>query len=217
MKTKVLLVTVACASISARATLFSSSPDAVIPDNNPSGYVSTINVSGLGSQLSDLSVNINVSGGYNGDLYGYLTYNGQTVVLLDRTGTGGGNAFGYSDPGFNITLNDAGNFGLHFYQANGATFNGSGQLQGTWQPDSSGVTFASAFNGVNPNGNWQLFFADMSAADQSTLVSWSLDMTTPVPEPVNVTLALFTGALMTVGATKAVMRRQSQPSLNCRK
>ena len=83
MKTKLMLgLMLAGGLLNAGATLFGSGLlDAVIPDNNPNGYVSGINVSGLGSQLQTLTVNLDISGGYNGDLYGYLYYNG---VKIDR-------------------------------------------------------------------------------------------------------------------------------------
>jgi hypothetical protein len=99
---------------------------------------------------------------------------------------------------------------VHFYGNASPTFNGNGQLTGSWQPDgrnidpasppaafdsASQVTFAS-FNDANANGNWTLFFADMSAGGgNSQLVSWELDITA-VPEPVITALVLFAlGAL----------------------
>ena len=211
MKTKIILSIVVGAGLPAWASLFTSSPGAVIPDNNPSGYANTISVSGLGSQLTGVIVQLNISGGYNGDLLAYLTYGGQTVTLLNRVGTGGGNTYGYADTGFAITLNDSGSTGLHNYQANSPTYNGSGQLTGTWQPDSGGTTFSSAYGGVDPNGTWQIFFADMSAGDQSTLVSWSLDITA-VPEPVNVAMAIFGVGFVGAGAVRRY-RGSSQAKL----
>ena len=48
MKTKLILALVLGVGLLASASLFTSTPGAVIPDNNPSGYVNTISVSGLG-------------------------------------------------------------------------------------------------------------------------------------------------------------------------
>jgi len=42
---------------------------------------------------------------------------------------------------------------------------------------------------MNPNGEWTLFFADMSGGSVSTLTSWSLNIE-PVPEPVTVALCI---------------------------
>jgi hypothetical protein len=50
---------------------------------------------------------------------------------------------------------------------------------------------------MNPNGTWTLFIADLSGGEQSTLVSWSLDITA-VPEPVNVALGIFAGVFLVV-------------------
>src|SRR5439155_240043 len=91
------------------------------------------------------------------------------------------------------------------------SFNGSGQLTGIWQadgrsidPSSSPSSFDSAgrigfnsYTNMNPNGSWTLFFADMSAGEQSQLVSWELDISA-VPEPVNVALAIFGGLAATI-------------------
>jgi hypothetical protein len=180
-----------------------------IPDGNPTGWSDTRTLSGINDfAITDVSVKLNISGGFNGDLYGYLSHGGVLVPLLNRVGvtaTGGGSSFGYSDAGFNVTLSDSGAYDIHFYGSHSPSFS-SGQLTGTWQadgrnisPSSSPATFDSAsrvgFNSyanLNPNGSWTLFFADMSAGDQSQLVSWELDVTA-VPEPVNVALVIFGG------------------------
>ena len=70
-----------------------------IPDGNLAGAYSQISVSGANSSLSDIAVTLNVSGGYNGDLYAYLSYNGVLVPLLNRIGVSGSSAFGTSGAG----------------------------------------------------------------------------------------------------------------------
>jgi subtilisin-like proprotein convertase family protein len=52
--------------------------------------------------------------------------------------------------------------------------------------DPTGNTLAD-LDGVNPNGAWKLFIADLSGGGQSTLVSWGLTVVT-VPEPQTWTL-----------------------------
>lgn len=169
----------------------------VIPDGSPSGVTSQITVSTPDYILTDVTVTLNVSGGNNGDLYAYLSYNGTLVTLLNRVGTGSGDAiqqtFGFSTSGFNnITLADGSASNIHNVQ---------NPVSGTtYSPD--GGTLVS-FNGANPNGTWTLFFADLSAGDTSTLNGWSLDITA-VPEPVNVALAIFGGLLV---AWRVVSRR----------
>src|SRR5471032_3000227 len=79
-----------------------------IPDNNPSGNASTLGVSGLVAAIANVTVSLDITGGYNGDLYAYLSGpNGGFAVLLNRPGVNGASAFGYSDTGFNITLDDS--------------------------------------------------------------------------------------------------------------
>ena len=190
----------------------------VVPDANPTGWADSRTVSIYDSSITDISVKLNVSGGYNGDLYAYLSYNGVLVPLLNRVGvtaTSPSSSFGYSDTGFNITLSSIGT-DVHFYGANAHTLNGSGQLTGAWQvdgraidPDSSPGDFDSAsrttfggLNGLNPNGTWTLFFADMSAGAESTVVSWELDITA-VPEPANLALGIFGGLFVLAGICRA--------------
>ena len=58
--------------------------------------------------------------------------------------------------------------------------------------------FQSTFNGLNPNDTWTLYFADLSAGDQTTFNGWSLNITA-VPEPVNVALGIFGVGLVGFG------------------
>jgi subtilisin-like proprotein convertase family protein len=169
-----------------------------IPDGNPTGLASSTNFSGIIGTIASVTVNLNITGGFNGDLYAYLAGPvGGFAVLLNRTGLTGSNPFGYSDTGFNVTLSDSAAANIHNYQLSSPTFNGSGQLTGSWVPDgrnidpqSAGSVFdatapsadLSSFNGAAANGAWTLFVADLSAGGQSTLVSWGLTVVT-VPEP----------------------------------
>lgn len=181
----------------------------MIADNSSAGMTVSQTFSGLDANINQVSVRLNISGGYNGDLYGYLTYNGQTVVLLNRVAGATGGTYGSSAAGFgtgtfgtgnSITLSDAGGNGaIH-------TVAGSPVAVGNYTPDSNGATFSAAFNGMNPNGTWTLFLADMSAGSQGTLVSWGLDISV-VPEPVTWAMILF-GLLAGSCALARHMRRQ---------
>jgi len=54
-------------------------------------------------------------------------------------------------------------------------------LTGTWQPDGAGF---NSFLGLNPNGDWRLFLADLNGADMMTVNSWGLHLElSAVPEP----------------------------------
>jgi subtilisin-like proprotein convertase family protein len=159
----------------------------VIPDNNPSGVAYALNFGAMGLSLSDVTVSFATSGGYNGDIYAYLS-NGSTLVQLVNQITG---APGTS--GFNVTLVEG-------------TGNPIQTTMGTAGQPLSGMSFTAAqdlagFNGANPNGSWTLFFADLHSGDTSTLSSFSVGITA-VPEPVNVALGVFGGLAGLVALVK---------------
>jgi len=206
MKKQIGILLLLLVALTSRADLtnltVSATPDTAVPDGNPVGLVSTVNVSGMSGVTTSITVQLDITGGFNGDLYAYLlSPQGSLVVLLNRVGMGSGNTFGYGDSGFNITLDSAAADNVHNYQNYSPTFS-SGQLAGTWAPDTRTIdpqSVPSAFdpagtgtsladlNSLNPNGNWTLFIADLSAGGDSTLVSWGLTVVT-VPEPQTWTL-----------------------------
>ena len=175
----------------------------VIADNGAAGLVQTITTSDQGS-LTTVSLSFTIAGGYNGDLYGYLSYNdgvtAKTLEVLNRMGGGSTVASGAGFAG--VTLMDGGSLGNIHAALPGA---GTAVAVGSYLPDSAGVTFASTFGGMNAGGTWTLAFFDRVAGDQSTLGSWSLNIdVAPVPEPINVALGVF-GAVF---AGVAVVRRR---------
>ncbi|MDB6016994.1 MAG: hypothetical protein JWR19_1483 [Pedosphaera sp.] len=149
----------------------------------------------LGSQnlfsITDLQVTLQISGGFNGDIYGYLVHDGGFAVLLNRSGRTSGNSTGYGDSGFNITLSGSALYDIHNYQnITGAV----SPLTGTWAPDGRFIdpslvldtdprtALLSSFNGGDPSGDWTLFLADLDFGGQATLQNWTLTVTA-VPEP----------------------------------
>ena len=218
MKFKVTLLALGLLlTVSAHAALFTLSSgtlNTAIPDGNVNGLQSTLTFNdAYFDNVLDVNVRLNISGGYNGDLYAYLSHGNGFSVLLNRTGRTGANSFGYGDAGFNITLDDAAATDIHAYGGNGGA-----QLTGTWQPDARNINpaivlntdprtaFLNTFNGLDANGGWTLFIADVSGGDVSTLVSWELDITA-VPEPTTVALGLFGGVLTLGGAVRLWRRR----------
>jgi hypothetical protein len=202
-----LLWAMLVASGVAQGAIFTDTPSQPIPipdGGTDLGISRTITVSGMAPTLSDISVVLNVSGGFNGDIYATLRGPGGVsaplAVLLNRVGVTGSNPSGYSDAGFNITLADSGS-DIHSHGGNG-----SSQLTGTYAPDgrtidpgSPGAAFDSAdrtkllsqFNDTNPNGVWTVTFSDwVNSGDESSLAGWSLNITA-VPERTNVALAIF--------------------------
>lgn len=150
-----------------------SSLSQVIPDNTPAGVGYAINFSATGVSISDISITLNISGGYNGDLYAYVSHGDTLVQLLNPNGA-------VSTSGFNnVTFGETGS---------SIPTGGSGSLGGNY------VAYGnlSLFNGTDPNGQWTIFFADMNPGDTSTLNSFTLTITA-VPEPIGMALVLFAG------------------------
>jgi hypothetical protein len=160
MKQQIGILLLVLATLVSRAqvsnVVVTASPGATIPDANPAGVVSTITVSGVNTTwaISDLTVSLNISGGFNGDLYAYLlSPNNTMVVLLNRVGVNSSDAFGYGNAGFAITLAAAG-YNIHEYQSHSPSYSG-GQLTGTWAPDQRTIdpqSDPSAFD-ASPTGN----------------------------------------------------------------
>lgn len=184
----------------------------VIPNGSMDGLVDSRTISGISPTLiSDIQITLNISGGYNGDLYAYLTHGTETVVLLNRVGVSSSDAFGYANAGLNIRLANAGENGnIH-------TYGGAGVPTGTYAPDgraidplsspgafdADGTGDFSAFNNLNPNGAWTLFISDVVGDEGSpgTLLGWSLEITA-VPEPVHVALGIFGGLFLVIGLSR---------------
>lgn len=179
----------------------SSTVGQMIRDNDPNGLADTIAVSTPINAITDVRITLDITGGWNGDYYAYLRHGALgSMVLLNRVGTPGNGGFGYADPGFGpdaggqpFTLTDAGAFDVHNYQAHSPLYNGNGQLTGEWQPD--GSSFASSFGGMDPNGDWTLFIADLSTVGVGTLQNWSMTVTGSVPDG-GATLGLLSMALL---------------------
>lgn len=211
MKTQLAILVVAAGlwlgtgAQGALINLASGTLNATIPDANTDGYQSTLTFNNsYYDRVLDVNVKLHFSGGYNGDLYVYLTHGSGLSVLLNRVGRTSADAVGYGDAGFNITLDDGAGADIHTYGGNGGN-----QLTGVWQPDarhvnpatvtdgSSRTAYLDTFDALNPNGTWTLFIADLSGQEQSTLVSWELDITA-VPEPTTLALGIFS-ALAALG------------------
>ncbi|MBS0659956.1 MAG: PEP-CTERM sorting domain-containing protein [Verrucomicrobia bacterium] len=186
----------------------------VIPDGNLSGIAlsQTISTSSILS-LDDVEVTLNISGGLNGDYYVYLVHStpGGTgfSVLLNRVGRTTGSPFGYGDSGLTVTFSGSALNDIHTYQT--VTNPGGGALTGgTWSPDARNVDPATvdtidprtatlaSFNGLNANGTWTLFVADVASLGQGTLISWGLHLQ-GVPEPGTVAAGAVGALLVAAG------------------
>jgi len=220
-------------SVSARAALYTftfNGPFANsgnVPDGNLSGWTDSQNLSGMFQQITNLQVKLNISGGYNGDLYAYVSHDNVLIPLLNRVGVTAGNSFGSSDSGFDVTFTGSGT------DVHGASA-GGGQLTGTYSADGRTISplspaaafdtasrvALSAFNNLDPNGLWYLFISDVSGGGgQSHVNSWELDIAA-VPEPAGIAMGIF-AALVVLGSAyrkfktrpKRVEARVSRPKL----
>ncbi|MGD0349536.1 MAG: PEP-CTERM sorting domain-containing protein [Verrucomicrobiota bacterium] len=211
-----------CLDAQANYTFYFNAGNAGIPDNDPNGYQDSRNLAGVPGVISDVNVTFSISGGFNGDLYAWLSHGSGLCVLLNRVGVSSTSSVGYANAGFGLdaqqnqfTLDDQAAQDVHFYQTGSFALNGSGQLTGVWQPDGRVIDPASppasfeaaprsnmlgVFNGLDPNGQWTLFVADMSSGDISTLTGWSLQIEV-VPEP-------STFALASLGAAALMISRR---------
>ena len=156
-----------------------------IPDGNPVGVSLTETVSDIpgGSTVGSLTVDLSVSGGYNGNLYAYLVApNGTLVMLLNQPGATISNPFGYVGSGLNVTLSDTAAGSIQTTpETPGSVFSGTFQATGT----------LGAVSDSPADGTWTLYFADeVAGGGQATLNDWSLNITA-VPEPTNLALIIF--------------------------
>lgn len=197
----------------AHATLFTYnvSGTATIPDANIVGITSALTVSDIPAQINsqdatiqNVDVNLHITGGYNGDLYGYLVLQNMsgttTSILLNRVGTTSSNPFGAAGSGFNVTL--TGGATSNSGDIHTASETGGANFTGTYLADGRAVNPATVtdassrtagldvFNGSNANGTWTLFLADLAGGDVSTFSNWTLNVSV-VPEPITWALVSF--------------------------
>jgi len=214
MKPSLLLLILLLAPTLAEAGYVLNVPvNRAIPDGDRAGMASVVTVSGQTGPMADLIVRLDISGTFNGDLYAQLTHDSGFEVLLNRPGRSGFNSLGYSDNGLNVTLSESAGLDIHNYGVSG-----SDPLNGTFQPDARKVSpttvldttprtaTLSSFDGLDPNGEWVLFVADVEGGDLHQLVSWGIEFVV-IPEP-----STF-GALASLALLSMAMlhRRQSVP------
>jgi subtilisin-like proprotein convertase family protein len=185
-----LLLCLAGGSVGAQEPLVSSWSGPAVIINETTGVAFPFSLISPNHVITDISVTVDISGGYNGDLYAYLSHGAGFAVLLNRVGRNTSDPFGYSTPGLAATLVGRAAADVHRYESLTPTYNASGQLTGTWGADGRNVDPSVAldttprtatldeFRGLDPNGDWTLYFFDDSAGGISTLRSWSVTVNT---------------------------------------
>ena len=224
MKTKYLLLTIGLMALNGRSqTLTSSITNSAvnaIPDGSPVGVMEQFTVSGISGSVSNLTVTLDITGGFNGDLYAYLVDpEGQLAVLLNRPGVTGTNPFGYGDEGMNITLDGLAVNNIHDYGSTpGYSLNGT-----TWAADGRNVNPQSAggilyststsanlslFQNTDANGVWTFFIADLAGGGGSASLNSVILSIMTVPEPQ--TWVLVGSGLAFLGLLRQRSNRQSR-------
>ncbi len=167
--------------------------EAMVPDANASGLASVQTVSTPITNLTGLKVALKIRGSWSGDLYCFLAHGTGHSVLLNRLGRSDASNLGYNDPGVDVTFDDAATNGdVHVYRIQLSGSQGTpllAPLTNAWATDARVASptnvldtdarsaFLSSFNGMDPNGEWVLFVADMEAGDIHMLDSWGLEIT----------------------------------------
>ena len=156
------------------------------PDNDPAGASSDIVVSLAPNEIiSDVSVTLTgLSHTWVGDLNASLIGPGGTIDLMFRTGDAQGDCCGdSSDLGGDYTFADGG----ADWWAAAASAGGADIIPGgTYAPTTilgAPQSFAGTFGGTTTNGTWTLQISDEAGGDLGSLGSWTLNITSVVPEP----------------------------------
>ncbi|MBK0326952.1 VPLPA-CTERM sorting domain-containing protein [Rhodobacteraceae bacterium F11138] len=190
----------------ASAATFNNGGQIVIPDTGSSGpsnpYPSIINVSGLSGAVTDVNVTFHgLSHTWSGDLEIALHGpTGQRVALL--ADFGGGLNWTNDD----VTFSDGA--GLPVVGSSGTYRTAVNTCENASICDGAS-DLLSAFNGLDPNGNWSLYVFDDAGGDRGRIAGgWSLDITTDavsaVPLPAG--LPLLLGGLGVLGLARRKRR-----------
>lgn len=187
-----------------------------IPDGSLAGLVHALSITDAPNQpIAAVRVGLQLSSpandGFLGDLYVTLLHDTGYTVLLNRPGRTSSNPFGYSDGGpVEIVFADEALRDVHNYRSELAG-GGVGRpltsgLTGLWAPtgrtadpflvldtDSRPAGLGS-LAGLNANGSWALFLADVSSGGSYQLDGWSLEIVL-VPEPATGAAILALGLL----------------------
>jgi Ca2+-binding RTX toxin-like protein len=167
---------------------FANSAAIIIPDSgNATPYPSAINVAGLQGVVTFMAI----------DFLGLSHSSPDDIDALVASPVAGNNAIVMSDAGgfapgvvgVNITFNDSAagqipdstNFASGLYQL--SNFNsGTDTFPAPAPAPSAFTSLAAAFNGINPNGTWNLFIVDDVAGDSGSLsAGWRLNFRTSIP------------------------------------
>ncbi|MDP9118557.1 MAG: Ig-like domain-containing protein, partial [Actinomycetota bacterium] len=212
------------------ATVFSNSAAITLNDPNSqsngnnnataSPYPATIAVSGLTGTVNHVAVTLNnVSYSYSQDIDALLVGpGGQKFIVVANLGPSSGS---HAVSNGTLTLSDAGTLptgntswgsSSTFKPVNFGGFNEVWESPAPAGPyadpgtDGTGATFASTFNGTNPNGTWSLYVITTSGGDGTGAIAggWSLDVTTANAAATTTTVSSNNNPSFTAGSGSSV-------------
>ena len=164
-----------------------------IPDNTASGLTFQFLLTAPEpASITNVTVDLFIAGGWDGDLYAYLTHGSGFSVLLNRIGSSTNNPGGSGASGMNVEFSDSFLTDIHAAAGNPLTgyFAPDGRFVNPFNALDSDPRTAmlDSFNNLDPNGSWTLFLADVSPLAVSTVQGWAVNVGTTVPEPGSVAL-----------------------------
>ena len=212
-RTSCLLAALGLGPMISHAVVFSNLDGITINDATITGpsaanpYPSEVTVSGMGTQLTGISVTLyNYAHNYSPDIAILLQGpTGQNVMLMAEAGDTGDSVptfITFTDSALQTPLSNVslaeGEYTPVDYST-GLTWPDAGPSHTT---PTSWTTTLSSFNNTNPNGTWKLFIQDFALGDSGSVGGWSVNITA-VPEP---EMSAAAGAVVLVGV--ALVRRQ---------
>ncbi len=143
-----------------------ASPAVAIPDNNPVGVTSEIEVLN-GAFIGDLNIYVSITHTWVGDLRVTIEHveTGTSVTIIDQPGVPALGPFGCSEDSIVAGLDDEGPTPVEDECAVAVP-----AIQGTFIPNNP----LYAFDGENLKGTWRLTVSDHAGGDLGTLNEWCL-------------------------------------------
>lgn len=147
----------------------------VVPDNNPTGAQSTLNVASS-LVVSDVNVVFQMTHTWVGDLIVTITPpGGGPITLMDRPGVPP-STVGCSDNNIDVVFDDDGGVDPETH-CSGTT---------PWLSGQALAPGLGALAGSNAQGNWVLTVSDNAGGDTGQVTNWSLETTPPLSGICNV-------------------------------
>lgn len=153
----------ATAANSGSVTVSSGTVNISIPDSDPAGVSSILNVSGIpaGATIATLSVTFNLTHTFDGDMD--ISLIGPNGMIVDLTSDNGGGGANFT----NTTISSAGVTSIT---------SGSAPFTGVFLPEGTMSNLYSI-----PNGDYTFFMVDDAGGDLGVLLDWSITIDYTLP------------------------------------